>query len=439
MKRLRVVTLAALTVLVGSESWAQSPSVHGSGTGNYVPLWLDPSTLGASNIYRGSSGNLGVGTTTPGAALDVNGAINAATSFNLGGVPFAFGSSTLFNVGLGNGALQNNSTGGHNTALGYQSLQAITTGVTSTAVGAFAASLNTGSGNTAVGDGALQGFGAIGNANGSLNTAVGAQALWQNSTGTNNTAAGWNALLFNTTGANNAATGHTAMFYNTTGNSNTAIGFSALLNNTIGNLNTALGAGAGPDPNSANLTNSTAVGANAVVSQSNSLVLGSPGVRVGIGTAAPTNVFTIAVGAGSAISDGWLTNSSRRFKTNIRTLHGALETIEQLRGVSYDLTANGKHEVGVIAEEVGAVVPEVVSWDQNGKDAQGVDYSRLTALLIEATKQQQALIREQQKQIQDQQTQIADLASQIKTIRGSLANSSQVGLGVPVRTEPINR
>lgn len=43
----------------------------------------------------------------------------------------------------------------------------------------------------------------------------------------------------------------------------------------------------------------------------------------------------------------------------------------------------------MIAEEVGAVVPEVVSFEANGKDVRGVDYSRLTALLIEAVKQQQ--------------------------------------------------
>ena len=95
----------------------------------------------------------------------------------------------------------------------------------------------------------------------------------------------------------------------------------------------------------------------------------------------------------------------------VRTLHDALATVEQLRGVSYDLKANGKHEVGVIAEEVGGVVPEVVSWDQNGKDAQSVDYGRLTALLIEATKEQQALIREQQEQIKAQQTQLSKLTS----------------------------
>ena len=50
--------------------------------------------------------------------------------------------------------------------------------------------------------------------------------------------------------------------------------------------------------------------------------------------------------------------------------------VEQLRGVSYDLKANGKREVGVIAEEVGAAVPEVVTWEEDGKNTQSVDYSR---------------------------------------------------------------
>lgn len=79
-------------------------------------------------------------------------------------------------------------------------------------------------------------------------------------------------------------------------------------------------------------------------------------------------------------------------QTDIQTLPDALQKVEKLRGVSYTLKATGKHEIGVIAEEVGKVVPEVVDWEANGKDARSVDYSRLTALLIEATKQQQAEI-----------------------------------------------
>src|ERR1035437_5661186 len=94
--------------------------------------------------------------------------------------------------------------------------------------------------------------------------------------------------------------------------------------------------GAGPDYYSTNLANATAIGATATVSESNALVLGGTGsfaVKVGIGTATPSNVFTIAQGAGHAIADGWDTYSSRRWKTNIQTLHDALGKVEQLRGV----------------------------------------------------------------------------------------------------------
>ena len=163
-------------------------------------------------------------------------------------------------------------------------------------------------------------------------------------------------------------------------------------------------------------------------------------------------------GLGAAWADSWSSYSSHRRKTNIQTLPDALSKVEQLRGVSYDLKDSGKHEIGVIAEEVGAVVPEVVTYEDNGKDARGVDYSRLTALLIEATKEQQALIHKQQQQIraqqakmkaqearideqqaeisssvklaQSQQAQIALLGSQVKAIQASLKTNGRTGAEV---------
>jgi hypothetical protein len=118
-------------------------------------------------------------------------------------------------------------------------------------------------------------------------------------------------------------------------------------------------------------------------------------------------------------------------------LRGALGKIEQLRGVSYDLKDSGKHEIGVIAEEVGAVVPEVVSWEKNRKDANGVDYGRLTALLIEATKEQQRLIHQQQEQIRAQRAQmklqqakIDQLARQVQQVQATLKASSRTDAGI---------
>ena len=95
--------------------------------------------------------------------------------------------------------------------------------------------------------------------------------------------------------------------------------------------------------------------------------------------------------------------SSRRWKANIQALEGALEKVERLRGVSFDWKASGKHDIGLIAEEVGAVVPEVVAYEENGQDAIGVDYARLTALLIEAVKEQQTQIQQLHSEMEELQ------------------------------------
>jgi hypothetical protein len=433
MKKVHVVMYSALLLLLCSalsqaqqssvstrdgDSKAGSPAasdVTGTGKKDYVPLWLSPTRLGDSNIFQ-NAGLIGIGTTAPAATLDVNGTVNAATGYKLGGGLFVSGAK-LGNAFLGIEAGNTTMTGVSNAAVGYVAFTNNTTGTFNTAIGEAALNANTtGTENAAMGSGALEL-----NTTGGANTASGWAALINNTTGNYNTAAGNEALYFSTTGSYNTASGIAALQQNTTGSDNTASGALALLWNITGSYNTGLGAGAGPDSKSNNLSYATAIGAGAVVSQSNALVLGGSlgsgaNVNVGIGTATPANVFTIAQGAGQAIADGWATYSSRRWKTNIQTLDGALGKVEQLRGVSYELKTNGKHEVGVIAEEVGAVVPEVVTWDKNGKDAQGVDYSRLTALLIEATKEQQALI-------QHQQEQIAQLASQVKTIRASLRAS----------------
>jgi Chaperone of endosialidase len=258
------------------------------------------------------------------------------------------------------------------------------------------------------------------NTTGGPNDAFGYQALANNGTGGANDAFGYQALYSNTTGFFTTATGSQALASNTTGTSNTAVGAKALISNTTGSNLTCIGYSCTA---SDALTYATAIGAHAVVEQSNSLVLGGSGqyaVKVGIGTTTPSNVLTIAQGARHPVSDSWETYSSRRWKTNIHPLENPLSKVERLRGVSYDLKDSGKHEIGVIAEEVGKVVPEVVSYEDNGKDARGVDYSRLTALLIEATKEQQREIRQQQALLRTQAAAIRDLKSELRVTRQTL-------------------
>jgi hypothetical protein len=120
---------------------------------------------------------------------------------------------------------------------------------------------------------------------------------------------------------------------------------------------------------------------------------------VGVGTKSPSNTLEVRVG-GTTLADSWSVRSSRRFKNNIRPLDGALDKVERLQGVSYQRKDDGKREIGVVAEDVDKIVPEVVSRDPKTHEIQGVDYSRLAALLIEAVKAQQAEIRQLKAQIE---------------------------------------
>ena len=132
----------------------------------------------------------------------------------------------------------------------------------------------------------------------------------------------------------------------------------------------------------------------------NAKVLVNDQGNVGIGTATPANILTVVQSSATdPIADAWTTYSSRRWKTNILPLEGALEKVLRLRAVSYERKDDGKRQIGVIGEEVGEVVPEVVAYGENGRDAKSVDYARLTALLIEAIKEQQAQLRELRRQL----------------------------------------
>ncbi len=433
-------------------------ALHSNTTG------LDNTATGYDALLSNTTGNSNTAVGVETLIVNTTGGANTGVGFNV----LSGNTTGSQNTAIGGAALGNNTTATNNTATGYGALGTNTTGSYNTAIGSGALADNsTAVDNTAIGYQAL-----LSNTIGYTNTASGGNALYSNTTGGENTASGYIALYSNTTGTSNTADGNAALYYNSTGGNNTAVGTLALSENFTGYDNTASGYAtlersqggsnsgygaealyylASGDENTAvgfqaaysvtsgtaltcigydcsinanGLSNATAIGAFAVVGQSNSLVLGGAGVKVGVGTPTPSNVFTVGKGAGHAIADGWDTYSSRRWKTNIQTLPDALSKVERLRGVSYNLKDSGKHEIGVIAEEVGQVVPEVVSYEANGKDARGVDYSRLTAILIEAVKQQQKQIATEQSQIRQQQRlmqrEVARLNRKIGLLEASL-------------------
>jgi len=81
-------------------------------------------------------------------------------------------------------------------------------------------------------------------------------------------------------------------------------------------------------------------------------------------------------------------SSSRKLKTNITPITNALDKISQLNGVYFDWIADGKHSIGMIAEDVQLVIPEVVHEDAATSTA--LAYDRLVALAIEGIKELKA-------------------------------------------------
>ena len=84
--------------------------------------------------------------------------------------------------------------------------------------------------------------------------------------------------------------------------------------------------------------------------------------------------------------------SDARLKDNIETLEDGLAKVEQLRGVTY--TRDGKENIGVIAQEVEKILPEIVLTADDEMGTKSVDYSRITAVLIEAVKELSAKVKE---------------------------------------------
>ena len=122
---------------------------------------------------------------------------------------------------------------------------------------------------------------------------------------------------------------------------------------------------------------------------------------------------------GNATLAGTLTQSSdKRLKTNITMLSSALSNVLQLNGYSYhwmDTKQRGdEKQIGVIAQEIKALYPELVREDTDGYLS--VNYSGLVPVLIEATKEQQAQIEE----LKQKNTELKTLLSDVKQLKANM-------------------
>ena len=94
------------------------------------------------------------------------------------------------------------------------------------------------------------------------------------------------------------------------------------------------------------------------------------------------------------------TTSARRTKKNIKSYRGGLDIVEKLKPVSFNRKVDDKHDIGFIAEDVDKILSAIVT--KNNKDqAEGIDYSKLTVVLVNAVKELSAEVKELKKKLKD--------------------------------------
>jgi len=271
----------------------------------------------------------------------------------------------------------------------------------------------------------------------SYNTFIGASAGLNNTTGFNNIFMGENSGVINDKGANNIFIGTHAGFSNIdgsnnvtigtgagsaikngsenviigsasgggsfyggdgTGSNNVIIGFEAGYETLDGSNNIFIGHGAGKKERGSNLLYIS----NSDVEQpliwgsfeSKNLVINGNGADN-----IYKNTFYVNGVAGGVVA--WTTESDARLKKDVEPITGALGKVMALQGVNFTWDDPDREEMGrqmgFIAQQAAPIVPEVV---QTGGSMYTMQYAPLTALLVEAMKEQQQIIREKETELE---------------------------------------
>ena len=360
------------------------------------------------------------------------------------------------NTFLGNGAGVNNTSANGNSFIGSSAGAANTTGIDNTFVGFFA-----GAGNTTACCNAFVGAGAGQSATGGGNSFFGSSAGISNTSGVNNTFVGINAGVTNTTGGADTVIGSNANLGSAGLSNATAIGANAQVNQSNamvlggitgvnGGTDTNVGIGtASPqaklhisgsggltrarinDNANAGLTlalneqaqwtvASTTAGLdyfqiyNETLGQTafwinpanNNLGIGTNIIpdkldvngTIGVVTLGSAGSTALCRNASSQIST---CSSSIRYKKEIQTFSRGLDLLNQLRPIAFRWKTDNSLDVGFGAEDVAKVEPLLVTRNSNG-EIEGVKYDRITTVLVNAVREQQAQIEMQRKQIEEQ-------------------------------------
>jgi hypothetical protein len=174
---------------------------------------------------------------------------------------------------------------------------------------------------------------------------------------------------------------------------------------------------------------------------SNGLVVGTNqlvvvGGSVGVNTATPSATYKLDV-VGDIRATAFFYSSDRRLKYNIQEMKG-LETILRLRGVKFQWKDDGRPEIGLIAQEVEQVAPELVQTDAvTGLKA--VKYGNLVAPLIESVQELYGMCESNTKSIQKMDRSIASHDDKIKVLESTVENLKNENLQMRKELDEIKK
>ncbi|MGC2063839.1 MAG: tail fiber domain-containing protein [Thermodesulfovibrionales bacterium] len=411
-KKITVFSLIALLVCLSGFAWGATEGSSNTAFGGATGLSMGPGVLASglqADTFIGSAAGLsntgsGAGNTFVGNGAGLSNTAGSSNSFlgAFAGSGNVTGSSNSI-AGRDAGSFLN--AGSDNSFFGYQAGFSAT-GSFNSFLGSGAGYKNTGSDNVNVGF--FSGYNNVGN----QNTFVG-------------TYAGNASSLASSPGAFNAFFGYAAGYKNTTGDNNVAIGSSAGFSNDAGSSNVFIGAGAGYSETSSNrlyidncITGDTPQSGGMCTQP---LIYGEFDTRL------------VRID-GSLTAVTMATPSDLRYKKDIHPLESSLDKVLLLQGVAYEWD-KGKvsgagyksgNQIGLIAQEVEKVLPELVHTD--GKGYKTLSYDKLVPVLVEAVKEQQQLMlqkdSEQSREILEQQAAFlgaaADKDAEIKFLKQAM-------------------
>ena len=206
----------------------------------------------------------------------------------------------------------------------------------------------------------------------------------------------------NSANNNSAGTNSVAMGNNTTasGNNSTAMGY---FTTASGNKTTSMGANTVASDYASLVIGQYNSSGSSVTNNATSFNTANTAFVIGNGadSSNKSDAFKVMFNGDTTVSNDLTVNgdvvisSDARLKSNIVSLGSTLPKLLQIDGKSYEI--KGKQKIGVLAQEIKEVFPELVSEDDN--EMLAVNYQGLVPVLINALKEQDAKMKEQEKKI----------------------------------------